>query len=802
MVSLAFQARPQSSLVLFAAALGLLSACSSAGTPASAQLHVDYDILDNLPEAPLNFVENIQPILNSRCVVCHGCYDAPCQLKLNSAAGIARGAHKDRVYDGARIVPADPTRLFIDALTTDGWRDKGFYPVVNEDDDDPEENLEASVTYRMLRLKQRNPQPLIGKLDPSIDTGLNRKQSCPKIDEFPKYAKKHPGQGMPFALPNLKAREYQALVQWLAQGAHVPPPPPNSAIAQVQIDTWEAFLNQEGPKMQLVSRYIYEHLVMAHLYFVGTKARTFFRLVRSKTPPGEPTTPVATRRPYGNPEGPVYYRIERLVSSVVAKDHIIYELSEQRMARYRELFLEPDYEVTEMPSYGPRTASNPFKAFAAIPLRSRYEFLLDEARFFIEGFIKGPVCRGQIALNVIEDRFWVFFVDPEAPLASNSDSINKFAEFLAMPTEQENTFNVVTTQRHYLGLENEYLEARHKSLEATPVVRLEQAKHMLWNGGGTNKNASLTIFRHFDSASVDFGLRGSEPETAWVIDYPILERIHYLLVAGFDEYGNIGHQLNTRLYMDILRMEAENNLLLMLPKKARQETHRAWYSGIRSDDEKDVWVWQMQDELVNGYKTDDHWHELIETITDYLGPIAKPVRPRPCADANVNCNSKTREDDILLADSAMGELVKMSGKVMDSLPDIAFVRVRLGGDARNDLAYSLISDKSYHNVSLMVGKWPLDGRRDHSKDKQTVLPWIEGTYPNFFYVVDLKNVQRFAAQYAAIDSARDHERFIATFGVRRTNPEFWETADWFNAQALREQPLRGGILDFNRYLNR
>lgn len=31
-----------------------------------------------------------------RCVVCHGCYDSPRQLKLSSWDGIARGASKDR----------------------------------------------------------------------------------------------------------------------------------------------------------------------------------------------------------------------------------------------------------------------------------------------------------------------------------------------------------------------------------------------------------------------------------------------------------------------------------------------------------------------------------------------------------------------------------------------------------------------------------------------------------------------------------------------------------------------------------
>ena len=43
----------------------------------------------------------------------------------------------------------------------------------------------------------------------------------------------------------------------------------------------------------------------------------------------------------------------------------------------------------------------------ALPVRSRYRFMLEEAQFTLMGFIKGPVCRGQVALDVIEDRFWI-----------------------------------------------------------------------------------------------------------------------------------------------------------------------------------------------------------------------------------------------------------------------------------------------------------------------------------------------------------------------------------------------------------
>jgi hypothetical protein len=39
---------------------------------------------------------------------------------------------------------------------------------------------------------------------------------------------------------------------------------------------------------------------------------------------------------------------------------------------------------------------------------------------------------------------------------------------------------------------------------------------------------------------------GNLPKTMWVVDYPLLERIYYALVAGFDVYGATGHQLALR----------------------------------------------------------------------------------------------------------------------------------------------------------------------------------------------------------------------------------------------------------------
>ena len=37
---------------------------------------------------------------------------------------------------------------------------------------------------------------------------------------------------------------------------------------------------------------------------------------------------------------------------------------------------------------------------------------------------------------------------------------------------------------------------------------------LIWSGDGINPNAALTVFRHFDSASVAQGLVGNKPKTA------------------------------------------------------------------------------------------------------------------------------------------------------------------------------------------------------------------------------------------------------------------------------------------------
>ncbi|MFQ5644556.1 MAG: hypothetical protein ACE5FQ_12795 [Thiogranum sp.] len=49
----------------------------------------------SLLNRPVAFDSGVRPVLERRCVVCHGCYDAPCQLKLSSNEGLRRGASEE-----------------------------------------------------------------------------------------------------------------------------------------------------------------------------------------------------------------------------------------------------------------------------------------------------------------------------------------------------------------------------------------------------------------------------------------------------------------------------------------------------------------------------------------------------------------------------------------------------------------------------------------------------------------------------------------------------------------------------------
>ncbi|ATX79340.1 Fatty acid cis/trans isomerase (CTI) [Mariprofundus aestuarium] len=851
------------------AALLIFSACAKQEPPAKPMLPVpevaarDLKLIESLPENKLTF-NDIRPVLEKRCIVCHGCYDAPCQLKLTSFEGIERGANKLKVYNKKRFTLQKPTRLFIDANSKDEWREKQFFSVLNESGGDPRDNLKNSLIYQMLNLKRENPFPESGKLpqdyenpkdgkDPrNLDVSLDRAQQCTRLEAFGDFSKDHKSWGMPFAVPNLSENEYRQLVQWLAQGAKFSEREKVSSAA-VQIEEWEGFFNGSGVekrgdilKRKLVSRYIYEHLVLGHLHFKGAPEREFFRLVRSTSKPGEPIEEIPSVRPYDQPMvnnvkvDTFYYRLRPYRASIVDKSHIVYELSDARMKRYKELFLGADYKVTELPAYNSAESLDkfknfvirmkklfgfyenhmitPFKVFEKIPARSRYQFLLDDARFFINGFIKGPVCRGLGALSSIEDHFWVFFLKPENPPDYKQHGLDEAFiasndTLLHLPTELGNTHRLFTAWLKYWPKEQAYMQAKldyytPNENRATPEFPLPVKRALdefVWDGinptGATiNRNSALTVFRHLDSASVHYGLIGDEPETAWMIDYPVFERLHYLLVAGYNTFGTLGHQASARLYMDFLRMEGEDNFLFFLPVDKRKELYESWHNVDRSSTRKisrKTSAW-LDVESVSGYKTKSEQHELYALLREHV------VFRSPDSEDLNRCNKE--ECFSSPSDRAMQKLADMKGKYSKEGRDLYPLRyfpalsyVRIG-----DESYTVIYNKSYKLYEKDSFTKEVNDRTesDMSGDTLTVTRGLAGAYPNFFFNVPPERLDEFIAACESLQYKEEgFEELVNDYGIRRTNPKFWEMADWFKQQHETAQPVESGILDLSRYVD-
>ncbi|RLA20182.1 MAG: isomerase [Gammaproteobacteria bacterium] len=754
----------------------------------------------DITQGAISYHKDVKPILNSRCVACHACYDAPCQLKLGSTAGVDRGATKQLVYDGGRLEAIEPTRLFIDAVNTQGWRDKEFYPVLNERVDATQAALNNSLLAKLIQLKRINPLPESGKLSDSLDLDIYRKLECPTIEEFSDHKQNHPDWGMPYAMPGLSLKQENTIMTWLQEGAKFDAQAPLSVAAIATIAQWEQFFNQPSLKQQLVSRYIYEHLFIGHIHFKGQSDQEFYHLVRSTTPPGQPVNEIATVFPYDAPGvADFYYRLRPIEATIVEKTHFVYEFSDEKMQRYKELFFQADYNVTKLPSYQPEIAANPFTVYAEIPYHLRYQFLLDDAQYFVSGFIKGPVCRGQIALSVIRDRFWIAFYKP-----SNTNKQTELYDFLK---KQHTPLSLPGAAGENLGLlgvkkYNNYVKQylKNKEMFANHLIRDVGSLQVedIWDGNGINQNATLTVFRHFDSATVVKGLIGDTPLTGWIVDYPLLERVHYLLVAGYNIYDAVDHQFASRQYMDFLRIDGESNLLRFMPADQRKAIHASWYKGVTGmlADYINTPYYSAAYETGVDYQTTQYKKEFFNQLRHRLGNAAgKKDFLNQCEEEA--CRRKEASPLQLEIDTSMRKLAKLKGHELALLPEMSLVRVRTRQE-NNDPVYTLILNKSLENVAFMTGE---DLRRERRLDTLTVIPGFLGSYPNFFFEVDKTQLPEFIAAIKQARSKKDKEAFYKKFGIRRTNPKIWQSVDWFNAQHKKYRRKSAGLFDLNRYLN-
>lgn len=739
---------------------------------------------------------DIQPIFDRKCAACHGCYDAPCQLKLTSGDGLLRGASKAQIYDGSRLAPIMPTRLGVDAEGESQWRSKGFFTVRPRADTAGAQS--ASLLTKMLDLGHRQPWPANERLPADIALGFTRQNSCPLPDEFETYADRHPREGMPLAVAGLDDAEYATLTTWLAEGAVVDASPNRADDSELAaIARWERYLNRPGLRERLVARYLYEHLFAAHLYFRDEARPHFFRLLRSRTPSGQPLETIATVRPNDDPGEVFYYRFALLDETIVEKNHIIYALDDARREHFEDLFFSEPWSIETLPGYGETERANPFETFRALPAKARYQFLLDDALYFTRNFIRGPVCAGQTATDVIRDRFWAAFESPATErYVNDADYRAKATPLLGLPGQDATLLSAGPDWIAYRHKRNDYEKLRRAEYRASAPDGA--ALDEIWDGDGHNRDALLTIFRHHDNAFVHRGLYGAEPETLWVMDYPLFERTYYELVVNFDVFGNVSHQLQTRLYFDLIRNGAETNFLRFLPPSARQPLLKQWYQ--RGGQLKMAIAYTDIDDKTPtrlSYQKGPAIPQFVAQLQARTQAVAGPADTlNRCVSGD--CPPMETPSAAARAERALRELAGQRAKELPAialLPELTLLRVPYDGGR---LVYSLTRDRAHRNVAFLFNE---EGRMQPELDRLTVAPGVFGDYPNFAFNVPIADLEAFVAALRAARQPAEFDALVARWGIRRTNPQFWTLFNDFAAWQRETEPLEAGVLDINRYEN-
>jgi len=237
-----------------------------------------------------------------------------------------------------------------------------------------------------------------------------------------------------------------------------------------------------------------------------------------------------------------------------------------------------------------------------------------------------------------------------------------------------------------------------------------------------------------------------------------------------------------------------------MPAAQRQPMHDNWYRGIGAKVQNlfSDPLFSIGHESAIVYKTADYKQEFFQQIIARLGPasgIADSINR--CWQNSCPGNDKTGKSLQAQTKAHMRNLAKLRGEQIRALPDVSFLRIRTA-NPDEDLVYTLVVNKALSNLSFVFAE---NIRRTPENDTLTIIPGFLGSYPNFFFSVEVQQLPEFIDSLKNARSSEDLEAFYSRFGIRRSNAKIWAYSDWFNAQYKKHQGLKAGLFDLNRYRN-
>jgi hypothetical protein len=185
------------------------------------------------------------------------------------------------------------------------------------------------------------------------------------------------------------------------------------------------------------------------------------------------------------------------------------------------------------------------------------------------------------------------------------------------------------------------------------------------------------------------------------------------------------------------------------------------------------------------YTTSNHKLELYQMIKKKLAAVL------PQSHALSSLNDVTLEKPLARLDLFAG-----SGTTL--LAQTSIIEIT-GEQSDNSQFITLIRNNAHLNMTSMFGENKLLAPEENTV---TVARGFIGAYPNAFFKVKKSDLKQFVDRVLALRELSDYTKLLDDFGVRRTDPSFWEHSDRVHQAMKEELPIEFGMLDYNRLENR
>jgi hypothetical protein len=252
----------------------------------------------------------------------------------------------------------------------------------------------------------------------------------------------------------------------------------------------------------------------------------------------------------------------------------------------------------------------------------------------------------------------------------------------------------------------------------------------------------------------------------------------------------------------MIRMEAEELFLDFLPPSQRAGLRNSWYRGGPLTDLKLRYIFPLVNRSAptavvyrNQARAKAEFVERV--INEHLPPTVRGL-PDALNWKALSLPPSGRAPELTATERALRQIASIkatsAAPFARFLPDLAIVLVR--GEDGGVRLYSLVHNREHANISWMFGETE---RFAPQEDSLTVRAGVLGAYPNMFFVVQENDIEAFSRAVAGLKSAADYARLVDTFGVRRSNEEFWSVYDAINSTHRASDLVHSGTLDLTRY---